>query len=168
MEHARTELPAMSEVKLALLGPQDEARATLAPLDAALVPAPPEPRRVAKWTQAGLDTTVLARLRLYGDELALVLACERAVGFGVDHTALMCRLSRVTSKEVDEHVREIGLKVELRVAMHENVRRFVHFLRLLAELRVVRFEVSVAWICGCLLDSWMFAGFVDVCVRLLT
>ena len=133
----------LSEVLLGLCGPLPERAAgeklLLPPLASPVREAHPEPCAQPA-PRPAVDGATLAALRLHGDEPKLVQACERALRLGLDHVALMCRVTRVSPQAVLVHAREIGVAGRLTVHMIQNVRRFAHFVRLLKELQVLHFE----------------------------
>jgi hypothetical protein len=157
-------LPTLSSLKQALLEPfpEDAKLGELPPLafvEEVHAESLPSTLRAGAERRA-IDPNKHAGLRLQGDEFGLVMACERTTRLGIDHVALMCRVARVSVRDVHLHAREIGVTRGLTDHMIENVRRFAYFMRLLVALCVLRFGVRVG-VCVCV---WA-CGRVCACVR---
>jgi hypothetical protein len=81
---------------------------------------------------------LLSRLGLESEETLLVSACSRVLGLQPLSVVDACRACRVSVEDIDKNAREIGLTDRLKPAVVENVRRFVHFVRLTEKLCVIQ------------------------------
>ena len=80
-------------------------------------------------------------------EQLLFAACEctfNNTDIGLHRIAEAVKASRITQEQVAVHAHELGIRVDLRVAMVRNIRAFTQFMYTVEKLDIIKFEGPMA------------------------